>query len=87
MVSLIKSTVYQRYTWGISDPVVGMILSEAGCIGRVVMDWTDETSDPDYALVSCFFFVTGNILKGIPEAPNKDCILRRTLSRLFSGNL
>ncbi|KAK0434344.1 hypothetical protein EV421DRAFT_1840832 [Armillaria borealis] len=50
IISLIKSTVYQRYTWGISEPVVGMILSETGCIGRVVMGWTDEPSDSDHVL-------------------------------------
>ncbi|PBL04077.1 hypothetical protein ARMGADRAFT_1158018 [Armillaria gallica] len=50
IIPLVKSTVYQRYTWGISEPVVGMIMSETGCTGRVVMGWTDEPSDSDHAL-------------------------------------
>ncbi|KAK0193487.1 hypothetical protein F5146DRAFT_384331 [Armillaria mellea] len=50
IIPLIRSTVYQRYTWGISEPVVGMILSETGCIARVVMGWVDEPSDSDLAL-------------------------------------
>ncbi len=88
IIPLVKSTVYQRYTWGISEPVVGMIMSETGSTGRVVMGWTDEPSDSDHALVSCYFFATGYILSRVsPKPPNKDCILRRTLSKLFSGNL
>ncbi|KAK0193486.1 hypothetical protein F5146DRAFT_1181532 [Armillaria mellea] len=51
IIPLIRSTVYQRYTWGISEPVVGMILSETGCIARVVMGWVDEPSDSDLALL------------------------------------
>ncbi|KAK0184860.1 hypothetical protein F5146DRAFT_987729 [Armillaria mellea] len=50
VIPLIKSTVYQRYTWGISEPVVGIILSEIRCIARVVMGWIGEPSDSDHAL-------------------------------------
>ncbi|KAK0476393.1 hypothetical protein IW261DRAFT_1401862 [Armillaria novae-zelandiae] len=50
IIPLVKSTVYQRYTWRISEPVVGVMLSETGCIGRVVMGWTDGQSDSDHVL-------------------------------------
>ncbi len=69
IIPLVKSTVYQRYTWGISEPVVGMIMSETGSTGRVVMGWTDEPSDSDHALVSCYFFATGYILSRVSPKP------------------
>ncbi|KAK0470126.1 uncharacterized protein EV420DRAFT_1498497 [Desarmillaria tabescens] len=50
IIPLVKSTVYQRYTWGISEPVVGIILSETGCIGRVVIGWVDGSTESDHAL-------------------------------------
>ncbi|KAG7444854.1 uncharacterized protein BT62DRAFT_1077605 [Guyanagaster necrorhizus] len=50
IIPLIQSTVYQRYTWGISEPVVGVILSETGCIGRVVMGWIEQHGDADHLL-------------------------------------
>ncbi|KAK0476392.1 hypothetical protein IW261DRAFT_1609580 [Armillaria novae-zelandiae] len=50
IIPLMKSTVYQRYTWRISEPVVGIMLSETGYIGRVVMGWADGWSDSDHVL-------------------------------------
>ncbi|KAK0201457.1 hypothetical protein DFS33DRAFT_1439813 [Desarmillaria ectypa] len=46
--SLMSSVLYQRSTWGISEPVVGIILSKIGFVGRVVLGWLDEEhADPD----------------------------------------
>ncbi|KAK0199318.1 hypothetical protein DFS33DRAFT_1268615 [Desarmillaria ectypa] len=46
--SLMSSVLYQRSTWGISEPVVGVILSKTGFVGRVVLGWLDEEhADPD----------------------------------------
>ncbi|KAK0213960.1 hypothetical protein IW262DRAFT_1466518 [Armillaria fumosa] len=50
IIPLVKSTVYQRYTWGISEPVVGIMLPETGCIACVVMGWIDEPSDSVHVL-------------------------------------
>ncbi|KAK0475848.1 hypothetical protein IW261DRAFT_1595327 [Armillaria novae-zelandiae] len=44
-----ESTLYQRYTWGIDVPVIGIVLSKTGCIGRVVFGIYDLT-DPSSAL-------------------------------------
>ncbi|KAK0462532.1 uncharacterized protein EV420DRAFT_1735077 [Desarmillaria tabescens] len=46
--SLMRGVVYQRSTWGISAPVIGIILSNIGFVGRVVLGWLDkECTDPD----------------------------------------
>ncbi|KAG7439598.1 uncharacterized protein BT62DRAFT_938820 [Guyanagaster necrorhizus] len=46
--SLMSGVVYQRSTWGISEPVIGIILSKTGFVGRVVLGWLDKVCvDPD----------------------------------------
>ncbi|KAK0462513.1 uncharacterized protein EV420DRAFT_1192487 [Desarmillaria tabescens] len=46
--SLMCGVVYQRATWGISAPVIGIILSNTGFVGHVVLGWLDkERTDPD----------------------------------------
>ncbi|KAK0225383.1 hypothetical protein IW262DRAFT_682362 [Armillaria fumosa] len=46
--SLMGGVLYQRSTWGISEPVVGIILSKTGFVARVVLGWLDkECSDPE----------------------------------------
>ncbi|KAG7439471.1 uncharacterized protein BT62DRAFT_976861 [Guyanagaster necrorhizus] len=46
--SLMSGVVYQRSTWGIAGPVIGIILSKTGFIGRVVFGWLDNVCvDPD----------------------------------------
>ncbi|KAG7439587.1 uncharacterized protein BT62DRAFT_1081471 [Guyanagaster necrorhizus] len=40
--SLMSGVVYQRSTWGISEPVIGIILSKTGFVGRVVLGWLDK---------------------------------------------
>ncbi|KAK0505253.1 hypothetical protein EDD18DRAFT_329829 [Armillaria luteobubalina] len=46
--SLMGSVLYQRSTWGISEPVIGIILSKTGFVGRVVLGWLDkECPDPE----------------------------------------
>ncbi|KAK0194946.1 hypothetical protein F5146DRAFT_1172537 [Armillaria mellea] len=46
--SLMSGVLYQRSTWGISEPIIGIILSNTGFIGRVVLGWLDkECPDPE----------------------------------------
>ncbi|KAK0194908.1 hypothetical protein F5146DRAFT_1172420 [Armillaria mellea] len=46
--SLMGGVLYQRSTWGISEPVIGIILSNTGFVGRVVLGWLDkECPDPE----------------------------------------
>ncbi|KAK0476878.1 hypothetical protein IW261DRAFT_1594949 [Armillaria novae-zelandiae] len=46
--SLMGGVLYQRSTWGISEPVIGIILSKTGFVGRVVLGWLDkECHDPE----------------------------------------
>ncbi|KAK0240785.1 hypothetical protein EDD85DRAFT_1019739 [Armillaria nabsnona] len=46
--SLMGGVLYQRLTWGISEPVIGIILSKTGFVGRVVLGWLDkECPDPE----------------------------------------
>ncbi|KAK0200727.1 hypothetical protein DFS33DRAFT_1072017 [Desarmillaria ectypa] len=46
--SLMSSVLYQRSTWGIPEPVVGIILSKTGFVGHVVLGWLDEErAEPD----------------------------------------
>ncbi|KAK0225430.1 hypothetical protein IW262DRAFT_1456510 [Armillaria fumosa] len=46
--SLMGGVLYQRSTWGISEPVIGIILSKTGFVGRVVLGWLDkECPDPE----------------------------------------
>ncbi|KAK0476871.1 hypothetical protein IW261DRAFT_1609510 [Armillaria novae-zelandiae] len=40
--SLMGGVLYQRSTWGISEPVIGIILSKTGFVGRVVLGWLDK---------------------------------------------
>ncbi|KAK0194917.1 hypothetical protein F5146DRAFT_264658 [Armillaria mellea] len=49
--SLMGGVLYQRSTWGISEPVIGIILSKTGFVGRVVLGWLDkECPDPEPAI-------------------------------------
>ncbi|KAK0499578.1 hypothetical protein EDD18DRAFT_856213 [Armillaria luteobubalina] len=49
--SLMGGVLYQRSTWGISEPVIGIILSKTGFVGRVVLGWLDkECLDPEPAI-------------------------------------
>ncbi|KAK0194896.1 hypothetical protein F5146DRAFT_1023324 [Armillaria mellea] len=46
--SLMGGVLYQRSTWGISESVIGIILSNTGFVGRVVLGWLDkECPDPE----------------------------------------
>ncbi|KAK0505264.1 hypothetical protein EDD18DRAFT_1399329 [Armillaria luteobubalina] len=46
--SLMGGVLYQRSTWGISESVIGIILSKTGFVGRVVLGWLDqECPDPE----------------------------------------
>ncbi|KAG7439463.1 uncharacterized protein BT62DRAFT_924699 [Guyanagaster necrorhizus] len=50
--SLMSGVVYQRSTWGIAGPVIGIILSKTGLVGRVVFGWLDNVCvDPDLPAV------------------------------------
>ncbi|KAK0240841.1 hypothetical protein EDD85DRAFT_947944 [Armillaria nabsnona] len=40
--SLMGGVLYQRSTWGISEPVTGIILSKTWFVGRVVLGWLDK---------------------------------------------
>lgn len=42
IVSLITSILYQRFVWGIDQPVVGLSFSETGTVGRVFLGWLDS---------------------------------------------
>ena len=48
---LMSSVLYQRYVWGIDDPVVGISFSKTGTIGRVLLGWLDLEYRNDYNLV------------------------------------
>ncbi len=46
--SLMGGVLIQRSTWGISEPVIGIILSTTGFVGRVVLGWLDKVCpNPD----------------------------------------
>ncbi|KAG7445575.1 uncharacterized protein BT62DRAFT_932704 [Guyanagaster necrorhizus] len=45
--TLMSGILYQRSTWGIAEPVIGIILSNKGSVGRVVFGWLDKIcADP-----------------------------------------
>jgi hypothetical protein len=48
---LLSSVLYQRRVWGIDEPVVGVVFSRTGTIGRVVLGWLDTECTIDYNLV------------------------------------
>jgi hypothetical protein len=48
---LLSSVLYQRYVWGIDEPVVGISFSKTGTIGRVMFGWLDERSSESDDLV------------------------------------
>jgi hypothetical protein len=51
IISLLSSALYQRRVWGIKEPVVGVVFSRIGTIGRVVLGWLDPESTVDFNLV------------------------------------
>jgi len=51
MTSLLSSVLYQRYVWGIVDPVVGIVFSKVGTVGQVLFGWLDIDSTNDFNLV------------------------------------
>ncbi|KAK0193447.1 hypothetical protein F5146DRAFT_1134116 [Armillaria mellea] len=45
---LMSGLLYQRRAWGVVEPVIGIVLSAAGYVGRVVLGWSGEAiRDPD----------------------------------------
>ena len=48
---LLSSVLYQRRVWGIDEPVVGIVFSKTGTVGRVVLGWLDLESTDVYDLV------------------------------------
>ncbi|KAH7905544.1 hypothetical protein BJ138DRAFT_1228738 [Hygrophoropsis aurantiaca] len=46
---LMCSVLYQRHTWGIREPAVGIILANTATIGQIVLGWLDDSdcSSPD----------------------------------------
>ncbi|KAG7439619.1 uncharacterized protein BT62DRAFT_957902 [Guyanagaster necrorhizus] len=58
--SLMSGVVYQRSTWGICKPVIGIILSKTGFVGRVVFGWLDNVcADPDVLPTVRFAYADG----------------------------
>ena len=51
IVSLMSSVLYQRYVWGIADPLIGISFSKYGTIGQVLLGWLDLESPHDDNLV------------------------------------
>jgi hypothetical protein len=51
IISLLSSVLYQRRVWGINEPVVGVVFSSTGTIGRVVLGWLDLDCTVDFNLV------------------------------------
>lgn len=45
IVPLVASSAYQRWTWGIDLPIVGLEISNHGSIARVYIGWVDPSSD------------------------------------------
>ncbi|KAF8912316.1 hypothetical protein CPB85DRAFT_606822 [Mucidula mucida] len=42
VVEVLRSTAFQRDTWALKDPVIGIGLSEKGFLARVYFAWVDE---------------------------------------------
>ncbi|PBK95368.1 hypothetical protein ARMGADRAFT_1062007 [Armillaria gallica] len=57
--SLMGGVLYQRSTWGISEPVIGIILSKTGFVGRVVLGWLDKVC-PDPEVLPAIRFAYGD---------------------------
>ncbi|KAK0476875.1 hypothetical protein IW261DRAFT_1566937 [Armillaria novae-zelandiae] len=57
--SLMGGVLYQRSTWGISEPVIGIILSKTGFVGRVVLGWLDKEC-PDPGVLPTIRFAYGD---------------------------
>ncbi|KAK0476887.1 hypothetical protein IW261DRAFT_1566950 [Armillaria novae-zelandiae] len=57
--SLMGGVLYQRLTWGISEPVIGIILSKTGFVGRVVLGWLDKEC-PDPGVLPTIRFTYGD---------------------------
>jgi hypothetical protein len=51
IISLLSSVLYQRHVWGINEPVVGVVFSRTGTVGRVVLGWLDPECTVDFNLV------------------------------------
>ncbi|KAK0448671.1 hypothetical protein EV421DRAFT_1900382 [Armillaria borealis] len=57
--SLMGGVLYQRSTWGISEPAIGIILSKTGFVGRVVLGWLDKVC-PDPEVLPAIRFAYGD---------------------------
>ncbi|PBK73391.1 hypothetical protein ARMSODRAFT_1014963 [Armillaria solidipes] len=57
--SLMGGVLYQRSTWGISEPVIGIILSKTGFVCRVVLGWLDKVC-PDPEVLPAIRFAYGD---------------------------
>ncbi|KAJ7147896.1 hypothetical protein C8R43DRAFT_1237086 [Mycena crocata] len=44
IVHLMTSAACQRYVWGITEPVIGFVLSEAGVVAKLILSWVDPVT-------------------------------------------
>ncbi|KAK0476505.1 hypothetical protein IW261DRAFT_1491507 [Armillaria novae-zelandiae] len=52
--------LYQRCAWGVVEPVIGIILSTTGYVGRVVLGWSEEAiRDPGVLPMVHFAYADG----------------------------
>ncbi|KAK0476420.1 hypothetical protein IW261DRAFT_1491148 [Armillaria novae-zelandiae] len=57
---LMRGLLYQRCAWGVVEPVIGIILSTAGYVGRVVLGWSEEAiRDPGVLPIVHFAYADG----------------------------
>ncbi|KAK0468800.1 hypothetical protein IW261DRAFT_1517436 [Armillaria novae-zelandiae] len=57
---LMSGLLYQRCAWGVVEPVIGIILSTTGYVGRVVLGWSEEAiRDPGVLPMVHFAYADG----------------------------
>ncbi|KAK0193462.1 hypothetical protein F5146DRAFT_998056 [Armillaria mellea] len=57
---LMSGLLYQRRAWGVVEPVIGIVLSTGGNVGRVVLGWSGEAiCDPDVLPMVHFAYADG----------------------------
>lgn len=63
MPSVMSKLLYQRNIWGLSEPVLGFIISDDGLVVRLAIGWTEIHEGK----VGFFLLLTDDLADGTPE--------------------
>ncbi|CAL1712250.1 unnamed protein product [Somion occarium] len=84
---LLSSVLYQRFVWGIDEPVVGFVISEYGTVVQLYLGWLDLDHNVPSVNIGCSTTSgVGNPALGVFDltVPSSSCLLAQFILNLKS---